>query len=85
MTRNDIICMAMDFGLIDIDGHIYLNKDSLEYFVDIASTFYEYGASAEREACAKKMDELCGKLSSKDNLTKSPTNVMYTCHVCNRQ
>ena len=41
-------------------------------------------AAAEREACAKKMDELCGKLSRKDNLPKLPTG-RYICHVCNRQ
>lgn len=35
--------------------------------------------------CAEAIRARGEKLSSQDNLTKSPTNRRYTCHVCNRQ
>ena len=35
--------------------------------------------------CAAAIRARGEKLSSQDNLTKSPINRRYTCHVCNRQ
>ena len=92
MTRDDIIRMARE---ADIDWHKHWDDEEnrLERFANLVAAaereknyaLIEILIEAEREACAKKMDELCGKLSSKDNLTKSPTNGRYICHVCNSQ
>ena len=54
MTRKDIILMADASGL-----SLYGMGKDREQFVDYLECFADLVASAEREACAKIVDEFC--------------------------
>ena len=50
MTRDDITCMAREAGFVGFDG----DNGSLRRFASLVAT-------AEREACAKVLDEMAAK------------------------
>lgn len=93
MTREYIIRMAQKAGIAKHGLGWTCWEGQLERFAALV-------AAAEREACAQIAEDFdaCDpkhiaaairargeKLSSQDNLSKSPANRRYTCHVCNRQ
>ena len=94
MTKEDIIRMAREVGIVVTGEAVWKlcelvaaaeREECAKVCEETTASWTEHTYNSACIDCAAAIRARGEKLSSQDNLTKSPINRRYTCHVCNRQ